>query len=148
MSGPDPADVWAKVLEWLWVADRDQRTVCLCLTAAPPLRDVAAYHCQQAMEKLLKGFLVSSNTDFGKTHDLDELGQSVITRFPSAAPLIRPAQAWTAWSIVYRYPGETGPVPEPSTDELFQALDLIASLSEMLRSLGPPPDRHPPTQGV
>ena len=58
------------------VAGSDQRAARICLAADPPLPGVAAYHCQQAIEKLLKGFLVRSNTDFGKTHDLDELGQS------------------------------------------------------------------------
>jgi HEPN domain-containing protein len=139
MSGPDPADIWSKVLEWLWVADRDERAVRLCLAADPPLLDVAAYHCQQAMEKLLKGFLVRSNTDFGKTHDLDELGQAVLAQYPAAVALVTPARAWSSWAIVYRYPDETGPVPEPSAEELAQALDLISGLAEMLRSLGPPP---------
>jgi HEPN domain-containing protein len=141
MNGPDPADVWQKVLEWLEIADRDQRTARICLTADPPLRDVAAHHCQQVMEKLLKGFLVRSSTDFGKTHDLDELGQSVLAVFPSVAPLVTPAGAWTAWGVDYRYPGETGPLPEPEAAELIQALDLIASLARTLQSLGPPTDR-------
>src|SRR5580698_6529889 len=55
MSGPDLADLWAKVLEWFWVAGRDERTVRLCPAAEPPLRDIAAYHCQHAMEKLMTG---------------------------------------------------------------------------------------------
>ena len=147
MSDPDPDDVWRKVLEWVMVADRDHRAAQVCLAAAPPLPEVAAYHCQQAMEKLLKGFLVRSNTDFGKTHDLDELGLSVLAMFPSAAPLVTPARAWTAWSVVYRYPGESGPIPEPSADELNLALDLIARLAAMLRSLGPPPNRNATTHG-
>jgi HEPN domain-containing protein len=138
MSGPDPADLWRKVLEWMHIADRDHRAARMCLAADPPLPEVAAFLCQQAIEKLLKGFLVRSNTDFRKTHDLDELGRSVIAIYPSAAALVTPARAWTAWSVVYRYPGETAPVPEPSVEELTEALDLIARLAETLRALGPP----------
>ncbi|MGD0431657.1 MAG: HEPN domain-containing protein [Acetobacteraceae bacterium] len=140
MSGPDPSELWEKVLEWLHVAGSDQRAARICLAAVPPLPGVAAYHCQQAIEKLLKGFLVRSNTDFGKTHDLDELGQSVLAIYPVAAPFVTPARDWTAWSVVYRYPGETVPIPEPSIEELTRALDLIANLANMLRSLGPPAD--------
>ncbi len=138
MSGPDPADLWQKVLEWLQVADQDHRAARICLAADPPLPEVAAYHCQQAIEKLLKGFLVRSNTDFGKTHDLDALGHSVAAIFPSARLLVTSASAWTAWSVVYRYPGETAPVPEPSAEELTRALDLIVRLAAMRQSLGPP----------
>jgi HEPN domain-containing protein len=140
MSGPDPADVWRKVVEWLGVADRDQRAARICLTADPPLLDVAAYHCQQAMEKLLKGFLVRSNTDFGRTHDLTDLGHSVVARFPTTAPLVTPARTWTAWSIDYRYPGEKSPVPEPTGRELTEALELISRPAEVLRSLEPKSD--------
>jgi HEPN domain-containing protein len=73
MSDLDPADVWPEVLEWLHVAGSDQRVVRLCLSADPPLCDVATFHCQQAAEKLLNGFLVCAGADFRKTHDLDAL---------------------------------------------------------------------------
>jgi HEPN domain-containing protein len=73
MSGLDPDDPWPEVLEWLQVAASDQRAVRLCLSANPPLCDVATFHCQQAAEKLLKGFLVRAGADFRKTHDLDAL---------------------------------------------------------------------------
>jgi HEPN domain-containing protein len=99
---------------------------------------VATFHCQQAAEKLLKGFLVQAGTDFGKTHDLDALAQSVLAHFPSLESLLRPMRAWTAWSVAYRYPGEPGPEPEPSTEELSQALDMSERLDTALRSLAPP----------
>lgn len=35
--------------------------------------DVAIYHCQQAVEKALKGFLAFYDEDFSKTHDLRAL---------------------------------------------------------------------------
>jgi HEPN domain-containing protein len=140
MSDPDSGDLWEKVLGWLRVADRDQRAVRICLAADPPLPEVAAYHCQQAMEKLLKGLLVSLNIDFRKTHDLDELGVVVVAAFPSAAPMVAAVRGWTAWGAVYRYPGEADPIPEPSAEELAQALDVIERLADMLRSLGPPPE--------
>ena len=87
--------------------------------------------------KILKGFLVWSNTDFRKTHDLEELGDAVLAHFPDIVPLVAPAQLWTLWGIDHRYPGDTGPVEEPSEEELNQALDLIASLTATLRALRP-----------
>jgi len=39
-----------------------------------PEKEIASgpvcFHCQQAIEKLLKAYLVFKNTEFGKTHDL------------------------------------------------------------------------------
>jgi len=109
------------------------------MTVDPPLHDVAAFHCQQAAEKLLKGFLVRANIDFGKTHDLEKLGLTVVRNFPEVAPFAAAMRHWTNWVIAYRYPEISEPDPMPSAEELAQALDLIAGLAEMLRSLGPPP---------
>ena len=43
---------------------------------APPLPREALYHCQQAAEKALKGFLAFHDHPFRRTHDLRELGES------------------------------------------------------------------------
>ena len=56
---------------WLERADHDLRAVRLCLNAADFLPDIAAYHCQQAGEKLIKGVLVLAGISFRKTHDLE-----------------------------------------------------------------------------
>jgi hypothetical protein len=54
MRAPDPRARWQAVERWLRVAERDRQTVHACMAADPPLRDSAAFHCQQALEKLLK----------------------------------------------------------------------------------------------
>ena len=43
---------------WLAVATADIRAVRLCLDADEPMLGIAAYHCQQAAEKVVKGMLV------------------------------------------------------------------------------------------
>jgi HEPN domain-containing protein len=138
MSGPDPADVWQEVVGWLRVAGIDQRAIEVCITSVPPLSEVAAFHCQQAAEKLLKGFLVRAGIDFGKTHDLERLGQIVSRNFASVAPIEASMRDWTKWNIAYRYPEITEPDPLPTVEELTEALHLIGCLAEMLRSSGPP----------
>jgi HEPN domain-containing protein len=35
-----------------------------------PYLDTAIYHCQQSVEKAVKGWLVYNDQSFGKTHDL------------------------------------------------------------------------------
>jgi HEPN domain-containing protein len=118
MSAPDPARVWQRVEGWLRHAKEDARIARGCLQLDPPSLGGTAYHCQQAAEKLLKGFLVRAGIDFRKTHDLDVLGQTVEHHFPFATPLLTPLRAWTSWSIAYRYPGEGEPEPEPTPHEL------------------------------
>jgi HEPN domain-containing protein len=138
MSGTDREDIREEILAWLRVAESDQRVARLCLNADPPLRDAAAYHCQQAAEKLLKGFLVKAGSHVSKTHDLDARADLVRGHYPAIDDLLTPLPDWTTWSTAYRYPGEGGPQPEPSVEELTRALDFIGRLEATLRSLAPP----------
>ena len=117
----------------------DQRAARLCLDADPPLRDVATFHCQQAAEKLLKGFLVHAGVHVRKTHDLEVLGEAVLGHFPSVEALLNPMREWNARSVAYRYPGEAGREPEPSVEELSRALDVIGQFEVALLSLAPSP---------
>jgi len=137
MSGPDPAEIWSEVVAWLRVAETDQRVAMVCLMSDPPIPDAAAFRCQQAAEKVLKGFLVHANIDFGKTHNLESLARVVVSHFPSMAALAAAMEHWTSWSIAYRYPDMADPEPLPSVDELSRALEVIARLADELRGLGP-----------
>ena len=58
---------------WLTVAAADMRAVRLCLDADEPMFGIAAYHCQQAAEKVVKGMLVVAGIPFAKTHDMVKL---------------------------------------------------------------------------
>ncbi len=140
MTDLDPRDRWHRVEGWIRHAGDDARIARGCLALDPPAYGGAAYHCQQASEKLLKGLLVQAGADFRKTHDLDTLGEAVLPHFPTLRPLLTIMGAWTAWSVAYRYPGEDEREPEPSIEELSGALDAIAQLESILRSLAPPPN--------
>jgi HEPN domain-containing protein len=135
MSDPDPGELRALAAEWLRVADVDKETVRVCVDAGRTFYPVAAFHCQQAAEKLMKGFLVLANIDFRKTHNLRELGRTVAGPFPELENLVTPMAEWTTWSFAYRYPME-GPnaAPEPTETSLRDAYSLIDDLSARLRA--------------
>jgi len=48
------ADDWNPARDWLVKAENDLASAKLLASAAPPLRDTAVYHCQQAGEKALR----------------------------------------------------------------------------------------------
>ena len=54
MSGLDPAKQRDEAKAWLAKADEDLAAIRACLDAERPLLGIAAYHCQQAAEKLIK----------------------------------------------------------------------------------------------
>jgi HEPN domain-containing protein len=116
---------------WLEKAERDLHSARHALTAADPLRDDAAFHCQQAIEKTLKAFLTWHDTPFRKTHSLEELGRqcsgidrTLLTLVDEAAPLSE-----YAWS--FRYPG---PADAPTADEVDQAMDVASRILAEIRS--------------
>jgi HEPN domain-containing protein len=52
------------------------------------LLNEAAFHCQQAAEKALKGFLTWHSCTFRKTHNLEEIGEQCLTIDPSLRELV------------------------------------------------------------
>lgn len=83
---------------WVLVADRDIRSAEACLGGADPIPEAAAYHCQQAAEKLIKGLLVLAQTHFRKTHDMEVLRDVVVPAFPDLPELAERMVPLSDWS--------------------------------------------------
>ena len=58
------------VRQWLDKADADFGVAEQLLAANTPYRAIVAFHCQQAVEKYLKAFLVEHEIEFSKTHNI------------------------------------------------------------------------------
>ncbi len=83
-----PDERAVEVAAWLAKAADDLRAAALDLQAAPPLLSDAAFHCQQAAEKAMKGLFVHDGVAFGKTHDLRALGDRLVTLHPELESLV------------------------------------------------------------
>jgi HEPN domain-containing protein len=58
------------VLEWISLADDDIYSAKILNESDRKPREIICYHCAQAMEKYLKGYLIWQNIVPQKTHDL------------------------------------------------------------------------------
>jgi len=56
--------------EWIEIADNDFDSAILLNEAVRKHYEIICYHCSQAVEKYLKGYLVSMDIVPKKTHDL------------------------------------------------------------------------------
>ena len=119
------------------MAGRDVRAAHACLNAREAIPEVAAYLCQQATEKLLKGLLVLAGVPFSKTHDLQPLRDLAVSRFPDLHSLIDRLVPLTPWAHTYRYPNMGGD-PAPSVEELHGILDAIGQFAARVASLNDP----------
>ncbi len=59
-----------KLKQWLLKAESDLKVAINELSFESPVTDVICFHCQQAVEKFLKAYLVSKGISFGKTHNI------------------------------------------------------------------------------
>lgn len=63
------------IKKWLIKALNDVKVASheMALTEEEIVTDAVCFHCQQAVEKLLKAYLISKNVEFGRIHDLETL---------------------------------------------------------------------------
>lgn len=120
----------AEVFEWLRKADADRRTAEAALAQTPPITDTAAFHCQQAAEKLLKAYLFSRDADFEKTHDLRALSLLCCDHDPSFAPLEPKVARLTPFAVRFRYPGPA----DPTVEAVQAALAVVDDLERFVRA--------------
>jgi HEPN domain-containing protein len=86
MPAADHASQAREARRWVARADLDAAAAARLLTGSRPLPAVAAFHCQQAAEKLLKAALVYGRVRPRKTHDLAALADEV-SRLQRRSPI-------------------------------------------------------------
>ena len=64
------------ILQWYEKADHDIKNATIIIANAPDILDTVCFHCQQAVEKYLKAYLVYKEYDFEKTHNLKYLRET------------------------------------------------------------------------
>jgi HEPN domain-containing protein len=129
----DPARV-ADTKAWLSKAATDLRAAALDLAGDPPVLDDLVFHCQQAVEKVMKGMLAWHDKPFGKTHNLEALGEACLQLDSTLRPLVDRAAPLTEYAWKFRYPGE---VEGPTRDEADRALAIAREAFAAILALLP-----------
>jgi HEPN domain-containing protein len=101
------------------------------LAAEQPVPADALYHCQQAAEKALKGFLVWHDQPFPKIHDLGRLGKQAFELDSAIENLIEEIVEFTKYAWMFRYPGD---VEEPSVDDAGVVLSKAQAFVEGIQA--------------
>jgi HEPN domain-containing protein len=117
------------VREWIKKAENDLLTAERELSFEDPVTDAVCFHCQQAVEKYLKAFLVHHQIYFTKTHsimNLLELCDAVDSSFKDE---LEYADDLTDYAIEFRYPGV---LPEVEVKEAEKALETARKVKEFV----------------
>ncbi|MCZ7640703.1 MAG: HEPN domain-containing protein [Verrucomicrobia bacterium] len=109
------------VRDWLTRAGRDLAAAHALAGLSEPLLDSAIYHCQQAAEKALKGWLQMQDDPFPKTHDIERLVRQAALQEPEFNQHLQAAAVLTPYASAFRYPWGAFE-PMPSREEFDEAL--------------------------
>jgi HEPN domain-containing protein len=125
-------------------AQHDLATARKLAEGPDPLLDTAIYHCQQAAEKAIKGFLAFHDQAVVKTHDVRFLANHALLLEPGFEEWLEAAECVTPYATAYRYPDE---VLEPEDDEFEAARKAATGLVGFVLSLLPE-EVHPGAEAV
>ncbi len=122
----------ATVKEWIAKAEGDFNVACREMRARKsPNYDAVCFHCQQTIEKLMKGLLIQLGVTPPKTHMLlvlDELLRPVCAEWNWPADQLR---LLSGSAVFLRYPGESAG-KDDAKEAMMIAKKARAKLLELL----------------
>lgn len=117
-------------------AESDLHAAEVCIEHGP--LDAAAFHIQQAAEKLLKALLASHAMQFPRTHDLDDLIDLAVPHFPDLEPFRERLLGLNPYAVEMRYDEAL----YPEREEVLVALETVKDLRRRVHELLPE-EAHP-----
>jgi HEPN domain-containing protein len=119
--------------EWQRLAEMDLNSAEYLLNMCPTPLEIICYHCQQAAEKYLKGYLVLQGMNPPKIHDLNELLKLCSCISAVFQDIADECSDLTAYGIQPRYPMEL----MLEEQDMRQALSSAKAVRDCLLKLAP-----------
>ncbi len=124
---------------WLLKAKHDLASARVLAASTPPLLDTAIYHCQQAAEKAVKGYLAFCDQEVERVHDIEVLIRSAMSCASAFREWVDVGIELTPYARLYRYPG---PATEPTQEQFDRALSAAGELYKFVLSMLPEEMQH------
>lgn len=116
---------------WIEKADHDLGTAEIVNQHIPEYMDVIAFHCQQAVEKYLKAFLIFKNIEIKKTHDVVLLLDMISSVEQIEDVFYEKASELQSFSVEIRYPDTTINL---TTDDIMSAISIARDFRQFIVS--------------
>lgn len=114
-----------EIREWLQKAKNDLLSAQILMKHEPPVLDTASFHCQQAVEKVLKAFLVWKGVSFEKVHSLTYFLDLCEAQEPRFGSLRERAEALAPYAVEIRYPGKVMEVSRKEAQEVLATAEAV-----------------------
>ena len=115
------------VEQWLKKANHDEMAAKMLIKHKPLILDTACFHCQQAVEKYFKAYLVFSNNNFPKIHDVSILKKACVAFDKSFSAI--DVKDLDDYAVEIRYPDE---YLEPSMKDAKDFLKIVAKTKKLV----------------
>ncbi len=98
------SDKAIQVKRWLDLAEQDARSADHLTSLYPMPLEIICYHCQQALEKQLKGFLCDNDVEVPRIHDLMKINRLCQEIDSSFSEIMEVCANLTPYGTQVRYP--------------------------------------------
>jgi HEPN domain-containing protein len=133
-------DKKTELKQWLEIANKDLSAAeFLAKTLYPAPYEIICFHCQQAIEKYLKWFLVLHDVDPPKIHDLEELEKLCEAILPQFSEIFEKCSLLTGYGVVSRYPSGM----QLEKVDMDRALEYAKSIREFFNLKFPEQFKNP-----
>ena len=113
---------------WLLKAGHDLATAKIVASQLPDFDDTVAFHCQQAIEKSFKGYLVYLDIEFKHVHDLGYLLNLIGIKDDSLDLYFEKVDMISRYAVQIRYPDQMIKLTEVQILEAIELADLLFGL--------------------
>lgn len=96
-----------EIAQWISKGDHDLGTAKITYLHIPEYLDTVTFHCQQAVEKYLKAYLIFNSTAFKFTHDLIYLLELITQKDSDFESYYDTVSELQGYAVEIRYPNET-----------------------------------------
>ena len=118
-----------EIKQWIIKGDHDLGTAKITHLHIPEYLDTVIFHCQQAVEKYLKAYLIFQSTKFRFSHDLVYLLDMITQKDSDFAKYYDTVSELQGYAIEIRYPNETIYL---SNDEVEKAMIIAKNVRELV----------------
>ena len=119
------------IIKWFEFADAELDTAQLLHKMRPMHYEIICYHCEQATEKYLKGFLTAKNIFPPKTHELEELCALCAEEDKMFDELAGICSFLTQFGVQPRYPYEMD-ITERNVEKAIKYTEQIKNFSPIV----------------
>jgi HEPN domain-containing protein len=116
---------------WISKANKDLLSAKHELSFPDVVTETVCFHCQQAVEKYLKAYLVFLGIPFAKTHEIGELITKCESKDKEISVFKEEADKLTDYAIEIRYPDDWY---EPTLSEAKESFTIARKIKEFIQN--------------